>query len=157
MNNMNLSYIKNHKKTRKVIIYGRNGPEIYHHQHMRCNFRNKYKDCRAGHSYGFSTHQGMRIYNDFALKNDILLVSRQSGFTVDFLVELVGQVDISSENFEAAAKRYNRFHAKSIPLDKNKRRMELNKILVGNAYFLFCYLEICQQYEIENYQVIKKI
>ena len=70
-------------------------------------------------------------------------------------MELVGQVDISSENFEAAAKRYNRFHAKSIPLDKNKRRMEVNKILVGNAYFLFCYLEICQRYEIENYQVIK--
>ena len=72
------------KDPTKVIIYGRNGPKIYYHQHMRCNFRNKYKDCRAGHSYGFSTHQGMRIYNDFALKNDILLVSRQSGFTVDF-------------------------------------------------------------------------
>ena len=122
---------------------------------MRCHFRNKYMDCRAGHSFGFSTHQGLRIYSDCALKNDILMISRQSGFTVEFLVELTGQVDISSETFEAAAKRFNRFHARKIPEDRNKKRMELNKVSVSNAYFLFTYLEICQRYEIANYQIIK--
>ena len=90
-----------------LVVYDRDGPHLYNHQPMRCKFRNKYKVCRAGHSYGFSTYQGMRIYQDYALKNNVLLISTKCGFTIDFLVELTGIVDISSETFEAAAKRYN--------------------------------------------------
>ena len=139
----------------QIMVYGRDGPKFAFHQYMRCNFRNKFKVCRASQSLGFSTYQGMRIYDDDALKNETLLVSKQTAFSVDFLVELVGQVDILSETFEAAAKRYNRFHALKFPLDKEHRRMELCKTTLSNAYFLFCYLEIGQRYEIPNYQIIR--
>ena len=36
-----------------LVVYDRDGPHLYNHQPMRCNFLNKYKVCRAGQSYGF--------------------------------------------------------------------------------------------------------
>ena len=121
---------------------------------MRCNFRagsgNQKVDCRAGHSHGFNPYKGMRIYDDDALKNDILVVSNQTGFATDFLVETVGRVDISSATFEGLAKEYNRFHHMKLPYDVMDRRVELNEGIINNAYFLFIYLEIGQRYSIPN-------
>ena len=140
----NVGHLKPDGPRTQIVVYGRDGPKLVYHQPLRCNFRNKFKTCRAGHNYGFSSLKGMRIYDDDALRNEILLVSRQSAFTIEFLVELTGQVDISSETFEAAAKRYNRFHSSRIPMDVENKRVELCKKTLRNAYSLFCYLEICQ-------------
>ena len=97
----------------------------------------------------------MRIYEDDALKNDILVVSNQTGFAMDYLVEIVGRVDISSATFEGLAKEYNRFHHMKLPYDVMDRRVQINEDVVNNAYFLFIYLEVGQRYGICNYQVIR--
>ena len=142
-----------------MIVYGRNGTKVHPHQYTRCRFRagtgNMKVACRASHSLGYKTYQGMRIYEDDALKNQILVVSGQSAFHIDYLVEVVGQVNISSGTFEGIAKQYNRFHQAKLPFDVMDRRVELTKDLVNNAYFLFIYLEIGQRYGIVNYQIIR--
>ena len=146
-------------KQTQMIVYGRDGVHIIPHQYKRCNYRAGTGDmkvsCRAGHSLGFVTYKGVRIYEDDALKQDLLVVSNQSAFSIDYLVEVVGQVDISSGKFEAMAKQYNRFHLMKLPYDVMDRRVELNRDLLNHAYFLFCYLEIGQRYGIQNYQAIR--
>ena len=146
-------------KLTSMIVYGRDGVSILPHQYLRCNYRvgtgERKVECRAGHSHGFATYKGMRIYEDDALKNDVLIVSKQTGFTIDFLLETVGQVDISSGKFEAMAKQYNRFHLRRLPFDVMDRRVEMNPDALNNAYFLFCYIEIGQRYGITNYQIIR--
>ena len=154
-----LGELRSERKPTAMIVYSREGVRIVPHQYMRCNFRagtgERKVTCRASHSHGYYTYQGMRIYEDDALKNDVLVVSNQTAFTIDFLVEIVGQVDISSSTFEAMAKQYNRFHHRKLPFDVMDRRVELNQDLLNNAYFLFCYLEIGQRYEIPNYQIVR--
>ena len=71
-------------KPTQMVVYGRNGVTIHPHQYTRCNFRVGTGDrkiaCRASHSLGFKTYQGMRIFEDDALRNEILVVSNQSAF-----------------------------------------------------------------------------
>ena len=125
---------------------------------LRCNFRagtgERKVVCRAGHghSHGFKNYKGMRIYEDDALKNDVLVVSNQTAFSIEFLVETVGRVDISSATFEGLAKEYNRYHQMKLPYDVMDRRVLLNEDVLNNAYNLFIYLEIGQRYEMPNYQ-----
>jgi hypothetical protein len=146
-------------KPTPMIVYGREGVQVLPHQYMRCNYRvgtgDRKVSCRAGHGYGYVTYKGTRIYDDDALKNQFLVVSNQTAFSIDYLVEVVGQVNISSGKFEAMAKQYNRFHLMKLPFDVLDRRVELNTDLLNDAYFLFCYLEIAQRRGIKNYQVIK--
>ena len=146
-------------KPTPMILYTREGVKIIKHQYMRCNFRagtgSRRVECRAGHSHGFKTFKGMRIYEDDALKNDILVVSNQTAFSVEYLVETVGRVDISSATFEGLAKEYNRYHQMKLPYDVMDRRVLLNEDILNNAYNLFIYLEIGQRYEIPNYQIIR--
>ena len=104
---------------------------------------------------GYLSYNGLKIYEDDALKQKYLVTSSQTAFSVDFLVDLTGQVDISSVAFEAVAKQYNRFHLKKLPFYVMDRREELSKESLTDAYFQYIYLEICQRYEIQNYQVIK--
>ena len=151
--------LKPEGKPTPMVVYGRNGAKVHPHQYTRCRFRAGTGDrkvvCRASHSLGFKNYKGVRIYEDDALKNDILVVSAQSAFHVDLLVDIVGQINISSATFEGIAKQYNRLHQMKLPLDVMDRRVELTKDIVNNAYFLFCYLEIGQRYQVPNYQVIK--
>ena len=71
--------IRPERKPTPMILYTLEGVKIIKHQYMRCNFRagtgDRRVECRAGHSYGFKSFKGMRIYEDGALKNDILVVS----------------------------------------------------------------------------------
>ena len=146
-------------KLTSMIVYGRDGPRVVAHQYMRCNYRvgtgERKVECRAGHSLGFATYKGMRIYEDDCLRNKTLVVTNQTAFDIDYLIEVVGQVDISSGKFDAIAKQYNRFHLRKLPYDVLDRRIEMQPDVLSHAYFLICYLEICQRYGIKNYQIIR--
>ena len=151
--------LKPEGKPTPIVVYGRDGATVHPHQYTRCRFRagtgHMKVACRASYSLGSKNYRGMRIYEDDALKNDILVVSSQSAFHIEYLVEIVGQVNISSATFEGIAKQYNRFHQMKLPFDVMDRRVELTKDILNNAYFLFIYLEVGQRYGIANYQIIR--
>ena len=155
----------------QVVIYGRHGPRLAYHQYSRCNCRNVRSTCRAGYYHGFTQYKGARIYDDDVLKNEVFVVTRRTCFDLDYLIELVGLVDVSHEHFRAAATRYNRFHQMKLPTDVMQvshvlftctiytavvqARVEMHYERLIHGYYLFCYLEICQRYGITNYQIIK--
>ena len=51
------------------------------------------------------------------------------------------------------AKTFNGFHCRNIPTDVKDRRSELFRQRIADGYFLFIYLELCQQLGIPDYQV----
>ena len=138
-----------------LVVYSRNGLKKAIHEESRCNFQNKNFSCGAGYFHGYMTYKGSKIYHDSVLNNDVLVTSDQTGFEMDYLVELAGDVQISSTTFEGAAKKYNRFHNINLPHDVLERRVELCRKRISDAYNLFCYLEYCQRYQIPNHQIIK--
>lgn len=140
-----------------VVVYGRNGVFLVKHQYKRCNFKNQGNPCRAGHYLGYRIYNGIHIYDDDLLKNEILFVTKNTAFTLDFLVEVVGKMDISSETFEAAAKSYNRFHHKTLPFDVMDKRVMLVDKRLNQAVTLFMFIEISQRYGVPNYQMVKTL
>ena len=139
-----------------VILYTRSGVVLSRSQFKRCNFRNgPGAGCRAGHGHGYYTSRGVKIYEDDTLKNESLMVSKMTGFDIEFLVEAVGSLDLSNDSFEAMAAKYNRFHHMKRPTDVMDRRVTLMPDRLKQAVFLFMYLEFSQRYGIKNYQVIK--
>ena len=142
-------------KNYDMLVFGRQGLRKVKQEEYRCNFRNKDVPCRAGYYHGYTTHQGMRIYDDEVLKNKVLVISSQSAFEIDYLVEIVSDVELFAAGFETCAKKFNRYHNFNLPHDTLEKRALLYKKRVSNAYFLFTYLECCQRYEIPNYQIIR--
>ena len=112
-------------------------------------------ECRAYHGHGFYQTQGHKIFEDDALRNNVLVTSAQTGFTIDYLVEVSGLVEINSDSFEGLSKAYNRFHNNKLPTDTADRRIEVQKKRLSDAYFLYIYLECSQRYGIKNHQVIE--
>ena len=137
------------------MIYGRNGARPAVHIESRCNFSNSNFDCGAGYFHGYMTYKGMKILHDDSLKNPVLVTSSQTGFDLEYLVEFVSRVQISSTTFEGAAKEFNRFHNKTLPSDVMNMRAELHRQRLSDAYYLYTYLEFCQRYSIPDYQIIK--
>ena len=137
------------------VIYGRNGARQAVHKEKRCNFRNSNFECGAGYYYGYLTYNGMKMVSDNALKNPVLITSSQTAFDMDFLVEFVSRVQISSTTFEGAAKEFNRFHNMNLPYDVTGMRIELNRQRIAEAYYFYTYLEYGQRYKIKDYQIIK--
>ena len=83
------------------MVYGRQGSRPAMHVESRCNSTNF--DCGAGYYHGYMTYKGMKILHDDALKSQVLVTSNQTGFDIEYLVELVSRVQISSTTFEGAA------------------------------------------------------
>ena len=137
------------------VIYGRNGARQAVHKEKRCNFRNYNFECGAGYYYGYLTYNGMKMVSDNALKNPVLITSSQTAFDMDYLVEFVSRVQISSTTFEGAAKEFNRFHNLNLPYDVTGMRIELNRQRIAEAYYFYTYLEYGQRYKIKDYQIIK--
>ena len=137
------------------VIYGRNGARQALHVEQRCNFRNSSFECGPGYCYGYTSYKGMKIISDDALQNPVLVTSSQTGFDLDYLVELVGRVHISSTTFEGAAKEFNRFHNMNLPFDVLEMRTEIFRQRVSEAYYLFTYIEYCQRYNVKDYQIIR--
>ena len=138
----------------KVLIYSRQGTYSAVQLEYRCNHRNKEKSCRAGFYHGYKTYNGDKIYEDGCLKNDILMISSNTGFAIDFLVEIASSIDIHSSTFEGLSKIYNRMHNRKLPYDVMQQRVELCRKRISDAFFLFSYLELAQRYQIKNYQII---
>ena len=112
-------------RSKLILVYGRNGIKKVKHEEFRCNFRNQDVSCRAGYWYGYTTYQGLRIYDDDALKKDILIVTNQSAFEIEYLVELTSEVELYAAGFDTAAKKFNRYHNFNLPQDTlNKRNKE---------------------------------
>ena len=61
--------------------------------------------------HGYVTVNGMKIYDDYVLRDKVLVTSSQTAVDVDYLVELQADVEISWVNFEGAAKKFNHFHS----------------------------------------------
>ena len=80
-----------------MIVYTRNGPRRVNHVPLRCNLRNPV--CRAYHGYGFYQTKGNKIFEDDALRNQVLITSAQTGFEIDYLVEIGASVEINSDAF----------------------------------------------------------
>ena len=99
------------------VIYGRSGIRKGIHLEGRCNFRNENFSCNAGYYHGYMTFKGVTIWHDYALKDFTLVTSDQSGFDIDYLVEVMSDITISSTTFEAATKKFNRFHNINLPFD----------------------------------------
>ena len=137
----------------EMLVYTRNGIVKAYHPEFRCNSRSN--SCRALHGLGYFKYQGKKIFEDDALKNEILVVTAQTAFTVEYMVEIVWDVEINCANFEGLAKKYNRFHNPLVPTATKAKREDLCRKRMADAYFLFAYLELSQRYGIENYQVLE--
>ena len=144
----------NRTSNNKVLIYGRHGTYLVRHEEYRCNNRNKGNPCRARYFHGYKTFEGNKIYEDDALKNEVLMVSRRTGFTIEYLVEITGNLDINSCTFEGLAKLYNRVHNGKLPYDILAKRVEVCRKRIADAFFLYSYLELAQRYNIPNYYII---
>ena len=147
--------VKVSNKNMDLLVFGKAGVRKVKQEEYRCNFRSRDATCRAGYYHGYTTYQGMRIFDDDVLKNKVLVVTTQSAFDVEYLVDLVSEVELYAAGFETCAKKFNRFHNFNLPLDTLNKRALLYKKRVSNAYFLFVYLECCQRYQIPNYQIIR--
>ena len=80
-----------------------------------------------------------------------LLFFTQSAFDIDYIVELVTDLEVYAATFESVAKKY---HNPKLSQDILKKRALLHRKRVADAYLLDVYLEACQRYKIPNYQTI---
>ena len=143
------------KRTEKglLTIFGRNGPRTALHVEKRCNFRNGGFSCGAGYFHGYMTFKGTKYFDKYCLTNKVLNVTYQTGFDIDYLVETVGRVQISSSTFEGLTKEFNRFHCPKLPYDVLNYRSELHIERLVEAYSLYSFLEYSQRNSIKDWYV----
>ena len=139
-----------------ILVYGTKGTKLARHREHRCNNKNKFNPCRVGAFHGYITHDGNKIYDPSCLKDDILVVSNQTAFERDFLIEIVSDVQILSACFEGIAKKYNRLNNRRLPSATLERWVEVCRKRITDAYFLFSHLEYGQRYGVEDWEVIMK-
>ena len=123
------------------VIYGRNGVRNGVHLESRCNNKNKYSNCRTGYFHGYLVTNGITVFEDNALKNEVLVTSNQTGFEIEYLIELKDRIQLSNITFEAEAKTYNRYHNRNLPFDTLQKRIEINQKRTGDVYCLYICLE----------------
>ena len=136
----------------EMMVYTRSGIVKARHPEYRCNSRAT--NCRALHGHGYFKHKGKKVYESDALKNEILVVSAQTAFEVEYLVEISYATEINSDNFEGLSKLYNRMHNHRLPTATSAKREDLCRKRMTDAYFTYIYLELAQRYDIRNYQVV---
>ena len=138
-----------------VLVYGRNGTYSAGHDEYICNNQNKYRPCRVSYYHGYYKVKNKTIYQNDALRNDVLFSSSQSAFEITYLLELAATTEVCSVNFEGMSTVYNRIHNRKLPSDLMPQRIELYRKRLTDAYMLYVYLELGQRYCISNYQVIE--
>ena len=125
-------------------IYTRDGTKKGKHLGYRCN--NRSISCRAGHYYGYVTLNNKKCYDKFALKNEYLVTSSQTAFSVSYLWDCLLQILFSNASFESLAKVYNNLHYVNLPEDVLERRVQVHRKRIAEAIFTFEFLEIGARY-----------
>ena len=111
--------------------------------------------CRVGAYHGYITHQGNRIYMPDCLKNDVLVVSNQTAFEIDYLIEIVADIYILQGCFESIAKKFNRLNNHHLPTATLERRTEVCRKRITSGFFLFSFLEYGQRYGVSEWQLVR--
>ena len=124
----------NHSEKSTLLIYGSFGVKVAEHQVHRCSNRNKLNLCRIGASYGYITIDGEKIYTPECLKNEFLVVSNQTAFERDYLIEVVADIYLLQGCFENISKKFNRLKNRQLPTATQERRMELYRKTLTNAF-----------------------
>ena len=141
---------KGTKDSGKFVIYTRNGTYAASHQTYRCN--NYSLPCRSGHFYGYVSvgekNLQSKCYEKLALKNEYLVTSSQTAFSVEYLYDCVLQILHSNASFESLSKIYSDFHFKNVPTDVMPRRVEAHRKRLSDAIMTYLFLEIGQRYGI---------
>ena len=83
-----------------------------------------------------------------------LVVSNQTAFEMDYIIEIVTDVNILSACFEGIALKFNRLKNRHLPSATLQRRIEVCRKRIGNAFFLFTYLEYSQRYGLDSWQIL---
>ena len=147
--------IVNTQEKSTLLIYGSFGVKVAEHQVHRCSNRNKLNPCRIGAFYGYITIDGEKIYTPECLKNEFLVVSNQTAFERDYLIEVVADIYLLQGCFENISKKFNRLKNRQLPTATQERRTELNRKTLTNGFFLYAFLEYGQRYAIKGWQRVK--
>ena len=99
----------------KIVVYSRTGTTYAYHVLSRCNNRNEINPCRTSYFHNYYRLNGHRVFSHEALKDNILVTSDQTAFSIDFLIEIVLDIGICSGNFEALSKKYSLLHNRRLP------------------------------------------
>ena len=91
-----------------------------------------------------------KVFEADALKNKVLVISSQTAFEIEYLVEISYTVDIKSDNFEGLAKLYNQMHNHRLPTATSAKREDLCRKMMTDAYMTYVYQEFAQRYGIRN-------
>ena len=126
--------IVNTQEKSTLLIYGSFGVKVAEHQVHRCSNRNKLKPCRIGAFYGYITIDGEKIYTPECLKNEFLVVSNQTAFEIDYLIEVVADIYLLQGCFENISKKFNRLKNRQLPTATQERRTELYRKTLTNAF-----------------------
>ena len=95
-----------------------------------------------------------KVFEADALKNKVLVISSQTAFEIEYLVEISYTVEMNSDNFEGLAKLYNQMHNHRLPTATSAKREDLCRKRMTDAYMTYVYQEFAQRYGIRNYQVV---
>ena len=120
----------------------------------RCNNRNKHSPCRAGFYPGYITTAGHIVYEHDVLQREVLVISEQTAFDVDYLRELAYRVQIQGVTFESEASFFNQFHVQNLPHDVLQNRIQVDRRRISDGYFLYIYLEAGLRHNIKDYRVL---
>ena len=126
--------IVNTQEKSTLLIYGSFGVKVAEHQVHRCSNRNKLNPCRIGAFYMVISQSMGRRYTPECLKNEFLVVSNQTAFERDHLIEVVADIYLLQGCFENISKKFNRLKNRQLPTATRERRMELYRKTLTNAF-----------------------
>ena len=130
-----------------IVIYTRSGTKKGLHVEMRCN--NRSLPCRAGHYFGYVKVGTAKHIDSDALRNEFLVTSSQTAFSVDYLWDITLQILFSRATFEGLGKIYNNLHFTNLPFDLLKKRENIFSKRITEAFFMYAFIEIGQRYDID--------
>ena len=126
--------IVNTQEKSTLLIYGSFGVKVAEHQVHRCSNRNKLNPCRIGAFYMVISQSMGRRYTLECLKNEFLVVSNQTAFERDYLIEVVADIYLLQGCFENISKKFNRLKNRQLPTATRERRTELYLKTLTNAF-----------------------
>ena len=127
-------------RSSSVVLYGRNGPREIPQIEKRC----KNRECLVGYWAGYHIYKGQLLYDEGALANDHLIVSRNTAFEVLFLYEAVMQTFFGNVCFRAVCEIYNAVHYSAIGKDTDRFELCYKRII--RAFFTYALIDLSTRY-----------